>query len=237
MLIATGSQAASGLAEGMIGADMSSAGATVSANVQRAVNGSLTTSTLHPSGLTAVAGLAAGMNAYSFATAGSSVATRVNASVSSSLTASTLSGVGQNAMAGLAAGIRNGTASVVSAMRSAAQSAVAAAKSALDINSPSRVFRDEVGAMVMKGFGEGVRDEEKEQARIIGNAARFLTDAARGGVSAGSSDNRRTYNNTSTVNLHIASMNVRDKQDIRSLAIEIAGLTKTQQRGRGLRMA
>ena len=91
--------------------------------------------------------------------------------------------------------------------------------------------------MVMKGFGEGVRDEEKEQARIIGNAARFLTDAARGGVATGSADNRRTYNNNSTVNLHVANMNVRDKQDIRSLAIEIAGLTKTQQRGRGLRMA
>ena len=91
--------------------------------------------------------------------------------------------------------------------------------------------------MVMKGFGEGIQDETKEQARIIGNAARFLTDAARGGVATGGADNRRTYNNTSTVNLHVASMNVRDKQDIRSLAIEIAGLTKTQQRGRGLRMA
>jgi hypothetical protein len=30
---------------------------------------------------------------------------------------------------------------------------------------------------------------------------------------------------------------VRDEQDIRALAVEIATLTKRQQRGRGLRMA
>ena len=122
-------------------------------------------------------------------------------------------------------------------MRAAARSAVNAAKAALKIQSPSRVFRDEVGVMVMKGFGAGIQDEAKAQARIIGNAARFLTSSAQGGVATGSADNRRTYNNTSTVNLHVANMSVRDKQDIRSLAVEIAGLTKTQQRGRGLRMA
>ena len=30
---------------------------------------------------------------------------------------------------------------------------------------------------------------------------------------------------------------VRDEQDVRSLAIEIAGLTKRQQRGKGMRFA
>ena len=119
-------------------------------------------------------------------------------------------------MTGLASGIRSGTASVVSAMRAAAQAAVAAAKASLKIESPSRVFRDEVGAMVMKGFGEGVQDEAREQARIIGNAARFLTSAAQNGVVTGSADDRRTYNNSSTVNLYVDNMNVRDKQDIRN---------------------
>ena len=232
-----GTQAASGLAEGMIRADMSSAGTTVSANAQSAINGSLTGSTLQATGTLAVAGLASGMKAYSFTSVGSSVASRVRSAVSGSLNSSTLASVGRNVMAGLAAGIRSGSSSVVSAMRAAAHSAVSAAKAALKIQSPSRVFRDEVGVMVMRGFGAGIEDEAKSQARIIGNAARFLTNAAQGGVATGNADNRRTYNNTSTVNLHVGQMNVRDKQDIRSLAIEIAGLTKTQQRGRGLRMA
>ena len=91
--------------------------------------------------------------------------------------------------------------------------------------------------MVMRGFGEGIQEETRNQAKIIGNAARYLTSAAKGGISTGSTDNRRTYNNTSSVTLQVAEMNVRDKQDIRSLAVEIAGLTRTQQRGKGLRMA
>jgi hypothetical protein len=41
------------------------------------------------------------------------------------------------------------------------------------------VFRDEVGAMTMKGFGEGVSAEAKRQASVISNAARYLTGAAK----------------------------------------------------------
>jgi len=40
-----------------------------------------------------------------------------------------------------------------------------------------------------------------------------------------------------SVNLMGNNFYVRDKQDIRSLAVEIATLTRRQQRGRGLRMA
>ena len=44
--------------------------------------------------------------------------------------------------------------------------------------------------------------ESKAQARMVSNAARYLTDAGRGGsISSLSNDNRRTYNNTSNVNL------------------------------------
>jgi len=45
------------------------------------------------------------------------------------------------------------------------------------------------------------------------------------------------YNNTSSVNLSGNNFYIRDEQDIRSLAVEIATLTRRQQRGRGLRMA
>lgn len=237
LLAEAGASIAQGLADGMSGADMSGTGSTVAANVQSAIGGNLTATTLIAAGMTATGGLAAGMNAFKFAGIGSSIASRVKSSVSASLNASTLSSVGRNAMAGLAAGIRSGSASVVSAMRAAALAAVRAAKSSLKIQSPSRVFRDEVGTMVMRGFGEGIQEETRNQAKIIGNAARYLTSAAQGGISTGSTDNRRTYNNTSSVTLQVAEMNVRDKQDIRSLAVEIAGLTRTQQRGKGLRMA
>ena len=113
-----------------------------------------------------------------------------------------------------------------------------AAKKALDIRSPSHIFRDEVGVMAMRGFGEGVLAETQDQARIIRNASRYLTEEAQAGaIVAGGTDNRRTYNNNVSSTVQVAQMVVRDEQDIHSLAIEIASLTRRQQRGRGLRMA
>ena len=141
-------------------------------------------------------------------------------------------------MAGLRVGILAGRSGVISAIRSAAREAVNAAKKELKIKSPSQVFRDEVGVMTMRGFGAGVLKESREQARIIRNASRFLTGEAReGAIVQSSSDNRRTYNNNVSSTIQVQQMVVRDEQDIRSLAIEIATLTRRQQRGKGLRMA
>ncbi len=141
-------------------------------------------------------------------------------------------------MAGLRAGILAGRSGVISAMRSAAREAVNAAKKELKIKSPSQVFRDEVGVMTMRGFGAGVLKESKEQAKVIRNASRFLTGEAReGSIVTNSSDNRKTYNNNVSSTIQVQQMVVRDEQDIRSLAVEIATLTRRQQRGKGLRMA
>ena len=175
---------------------------------------------------------------YSMATTGSSVATNVKSSVSGSLNASTLRPVGVNAMAGLKAGILAGRSGVIAAMRSAARDAVNAAKRELKIKSPSGVFRDEVGRMAMRGFGQGALLESKNQAKVIQNAARYLTGAAQGGIGGTNSyDNRKTYNQNASTTIQVDKLVVRDEQDVRSLAIEIAGLTKRQQRGKGMRFA
>lgn len=121
-------------------------------------------------------------------------------------------------------------------MRAAARAAVNAAKSELKIQSPSQVFRDEVGRMSMRGWGQGLMLESKSQARTITNAARYLTEAAKeSAVAYNSQDNRRTYHQSSSVNLTGNSFYVRDDKDIRALAIEIAALTKRQHQGRGQR--
>ena len=123
-------------------------------------------------------------------------------------------------------------------MRSAARSAVNAAKSELKINSPSRVFEDEVGVMTMRGLGKGVLKESKAQAKVIRNAARYLTGEAReSSIITTSNDTRRSYDNSVTSTIQVQQMVVRDEQDIRSLAVEIATLTRRQQRGKGLRFA
>ena len=92
--------------------------------------------------------------------------------------------------------------------------------------------------MVMKGFGEGVEKEAAHQARVLSNAARFLTGEAReSAIAYNTNDNRKTYQATSNVTLTGNTIQVRDETDIRSLAIEIAALTKRQQHGQGLRFA
>lgn len=233
-----GEYVAAGVGAGMSGYDFSTDAATLATNLETAISAALGSEALNPSGTTAMAGLASALTAYDMSGAGSTVSSNVKNAVSHSLTATILKSIGTNSMAGLKAGINAGRSGVVSAMQSAARAAVNAAKKELKISSPSRVFRDEVGSMTMKGFGEGVLQESRVQARTIRNAARFLTGEAReGAIAFGNNDNRKTYNQTSSVNLSGNNFYVRDEQDIRSLAIEIAALTKRQQRGKGLRMA
>ena len=233
-----GEYAAAGIGAGLSSYDFSTDAAVLATKIESAVTSALNSETLSPSGASAMAGLAGALAEYDLSGTGTTVAANVRSAVSSSLNATSLRSIGTNAMAGLRAGINAGRSGVISAMQSAARAAVNAAKRELKIASPSKVFRDEIGMMTMKGFGEGVLQESRVQARTIRNAARFLTgEAKEGAIAFGSTDNRKTYNQTSSVNLSGNNFYVRDEQDIRSLAIEIATLTKRQQRGRGLRMA
>lgn len=233
-----GENTAAGVGAGMTAFDFTTDAGTLATNLETAIAAALTADVLSSSADAALGGLASAMTGYSMASTGSTISSNVKSAVSGSLTASALRSVGVNAMNGLKAGINAGRSGVISAMRSAAKAAVSAAKSELKIKSPSGVFRDEVGRMAMKGFGEGAVLESKAQAKVIANAARYLTGAAQGGIGGSYSyDNRRTYNQNATSSIQVDKLVVRDEQDIRSLAIEIATLTRRQQRGKGLRFA
>ncbi len=92
--------------------------------------------------------------------------------------------------------------------------------------------------MTMKGWGQGISLESQNQAKVVANAARYLTDTAKtGSVAYSSSDNRRTYHQSSNVTLTENTFQVRDEKDIQALAIEIAALTRGQHQARGLRRA
>ena len=92
--------------------------------------------------------------------------------------------------------------------------------------------------MAMRGLGQGVLRESREQARIIRNAARYLTgEAQAGAIATTNNDNRRTYNSNVSSTIQVQQLVVRDEQDIRALATELAALTRRQQRGKGFRMA
>ena len=233
----TGEYVAAGVGEGMGGYDFSADAQDTASGIESALQTALTGESLKNAGTAAAQGLGNAMTAYPMADTGRTLAANMRSAVQASLNRNTLRSAGVNVMAGLRAGILAGRSGVISAMRSAAREAVNAAKKELKIKSPSQVFRDEVGTMVMRGFGAGVLKESKEQAKVIRNASRFLTGEAReGAIVQSSSDNRRTYNNNVSSTIQVQQMVVRDEQDVRSLAVEIATLTRRQQRGKGLRL-
>ena len=238
----TGQHVKEGVAQGMTEAGWSSDAETVAANLQAALNAALgiqsPSTRMKPTGSNVAAGVGAGMGEHDFTGEASLLAGRLSSAVSAAMPASLLRPAGLNAMLGLTAGINAGRSGVISAMRSAARAAVNAAKSELQIHSPSKVFEDEVGVMTMRGWGRGVLKESKAQAKIIRNAVRYLTGEAKAGsITTTSNDSRRTYNQQSTISFEGSNFYINDRQDAYALAVEIASLTRRQQRGKGLRMA
>ena len=69
--------------------------------------------------------------------------------------------VGTAIIQGIAKGISNGVNSIVKAAKDAAKKALDAAKKALGIKSPSRVFRDQVGKMIDEGLAVGIESNLK----------------------------------------------------------------------------
>ena len=65
-------------------------------------------------------------------------------------------GLGVQLIGGIATGVMNGVGALVDAVKGAAQKALDTAKSALGIQSPSKVFRDDVGQMIDLGMAEGI---------------------------------------------------------------------------------
>ena len=77
--------------------------------------------------------------------------------------------IGGNLMAGVAKGVRDGRSGVVNEVRSALEAAARAAREAMDINSPSKVF-DEIGDYMGQGVGVGFVRRMKSVAREIADS-------------------------------------------------------------------
>ena len=138
-------------------------------------------------------------------------------------------------MSGLKAGILEGRSGVINAMRQAARDAINAAKKELRIASPSKVFRDEIGTMAMKGFSEGILGESRIQAKTIKNAFRYLTGEASAATAMPVSHRTYTQNYDDSVNLNVNEMIMRGDVDAMALAQQISLLGKRGRRARGSR--
>lgn len=75
--------------------------------------------------------------------------------------------IGEMMASGIANGIRTGKSGVVSAMVDAIKEAESAAKKAADIHSPSKLFRDQIGANIILGVARGVEENTGEATRAL----------------------------------------------------------------------
>lgn len=105
----------------------------------------------------------------------SSVAGKWNA-LKSSMQNTDWSSVGTNICSGIASGINAGWEWLASTVSNLASSLLNAAKRALGIHSPSRLFRDEVGENIGLGIAEGVTDTKANVIKAVSSVAQSATD-------------------------------------------------------------
>ena len=84
--------------------------------------------------------------------------------------------IGKNIISGIVRGVTSGASALFNAMKNIASKAVNAAKSALKIKSPSRVFANEVGKYIPQGITLGIEANAGNTLKAIKNYASSLVD-------------------------------------------------------------
>lgn len=85
--------------------------------------------------------------------------------------------IGSNIIHGIITGITNAAGNLFSTMQNIASRALNAAKGALGIHSPSRIFRDEIGKMIPKGVTVGIEANAGQTIKAIKDYASSLVTA------------------------------------------------------------
>lgn len=145
--------------------------------------------------------------------------------------------VGNNIIEGIVTGINESKPNLIKAIETTSSETVTATKKEYIIASPSRLFRDEIGRMLIRGQAEGMLLEAKAQEKAIINASRFIFNAASGSGTdlIGRPANAHTYNSTSNANVTIESFYAKDETDVQALASQINGMNKRAMAGYGVR--
>lgn len=105
----------------------------------------------------------------------SSVTSRWN-SLYNSFNSTNWFSVGSNICSGIQNGINAGWGWLSSTVSGLASNLLRAAKNALGIRSPSRLFRDEVGQFISLGMAEGITDTEADVVKAVSNVAKSAVD-------------------------------------------------------------
>lgn len=95
-------------------------------------------------------------------------------------------GIGRNIIAGIINGIKAAGSNLFEMLKSLAKDALEAAKEKLGINSPSKVFADEVGSSIPEGIALGIAQNSNYVSRAIDAAVNTMTDEYQRATATGS---------------------------------------------------
>lgn len=230
--LGTGNNVSSGIAQGMTDYGWESDATTLAASIQTAIDNALQAHSpaqkMVPSGTNAAAGIAKGMTDYDFAGVAAETARKLTGAFAGMESQGL--GIGRNFGQGLYNGLRSKMRSTLALARVYANQISAAFRSAWQIHSPSKVAEN-LTEMFGAGLERGMADWPTVSERML--------DAD---LLAARNDGRQTINNatdnrnfSTSANIQVERLEVRDDQDVRALAIEIVNLSKRQQRGRGMK--
>lgn len=139
--------------------------------------------------------------------------------------------VGGDIVRGLWNGMSNMAGWLASKVRDFAGGILRGMKDALDIKSPSRVMRDEVGLMMGAGVADGI---EKSQGLVT----KAMNGLSRVAVAPSSSSTTNQIRNTETItntnSVIVQNMYVRSENDIKLIAKELYSLQRGRSRGQGV---
>ena len=167
-----------------------------------------------------------------------------------------MASVGRSIVQGIINGVSGAAGRLFSKMKSIASNALQAAKNALGINSPSKVFRDVVGRSIPEGIAVGVVKSEDEAIKsiddmtadlvksinvgalmdsvnikpsgtIINNSNKSLASAINGLIDKVTSN--EDSERTIQVNLNIDNFNNNTKEDINKIAEDLAFYMKRKR--------
>jgi hypothetical protein len=239
--IGIGQNVVAGIGDAMTAVGWDTDAETVAGDLENALNKALgiesPSKRMKPTGQNVAAGIGVGMAEQPLTAYISTMRNNLVSALNETLNANMTRPIGRNASLGIATGILSGKGMVVSAMQQVAREGLAAAKREWHIQSPSGVFRDEVGKMAVRGIGVGAVEESKVQAKVMRNAVRFLSDSAQDGIAVGSAPTSTTNTYSTSTVVQVDKFISNDKQDITSLAVEVASLTRRRQRGKGRKRA
>ncbi len=158
-----------------------------------------------------------------------------------------MTSVGQQAMNGLANGINGNAGAALAAAQSVAAQVTATMKKAMEIHSPSRVMRDEVGRFIPEGLAVGInkysgKAYEAMQSLSTGLMNPISPELASGATGIGSlatSAITNSTNSATTINnqglLDGATFYIREEADVAKVAKELDKYTTNKASSKGFR--